>query len=108
MGRQFSGRPEAKKIVPVYCDSANLDWSRLPVPLDVVFIDGCHHRAYVENDTANAFRHVRLGGLILWHDYGYKKDVSDVVDETARRTKVCALSGTRLAVRFVPDAGLLD
>jgi predicted O-methyltransferase YrrM len=108
VGRQFSGRPEANKIVQVYCDSAKLDWSRLPVPFDVVFIDGCHHRAYVENDTANAFRHVRPGGLILWHDYGYKKDVIDVVDETARRTKVCALSGTRLAVGFVPDAGLLE
>lgn len=101
VGRRFIGTPQAKKIRQVFGDSCAMDWSQLGGPFDVVFIDGCHYRDYVAQDTQNALRYVRPGGLIIWHDYGYVKDVSDVVDETAAKIKVNAIAGTRLAVGFL-------
>jgi predicted O-methyltransferase YrrM len=102
VGQRFINTPYEGKIKQVFGDSATLDWSKLPVPFDVVFIDGCHYYDYVAKDTQNALKYARAeGGLIIWHDYGYFKDVSDAVDETATKIKVRAIAGTRLAVGFL-------
>lgn len=100
-GRQFHNTEYAEKIRQVFSDSASLDWNQLPLPLDFVFIDGCHDYAYVQKDTSNALQSLRPGGLIVWHDYGMYEDVSRVVDETGRRISTRAIRGTRLAVGFV-------
>jgi predicted O-methyltransferase YrrM len=102
VGAQFRSTPYAGKIVQVFGDSATLDWSRLNPPFDVAFLDGCHARAYVERDTANALRNLRAGGVLIWHDYGVTRDVSIVVDRVARRVPVHAIRGTRLAVALCP------
>jgi predicted O-methyltransferase YrrM len=102
IGQRFLGTPYEKKITQVFGDSAKLDWSSLPVPFDMVYIDGCHSYEYVLHDTQNALKYVRPGGLIAWHDYSYVKGVSDVVDEASSYMKVCAIAGTRLAIGFVP------
>jgi len=101
-GAQFKNTAYAYKISQVFGDSTKLDWATLPGPFDLVFIDGCHAYEFVHQDTANALRYLRAGGLIVWHDYGMLKEVSQVVDETARRIKVSAIQGTRLAAAFVP------
>ena len=100
VGQRFVNTPQQKKITQVFGDSSAIDWAQLPVPFDIVFIDGCHSYRYVAKDTENALKYVGPGGLILWHDYGYVKDVSDVVDQTASEIKVSAIAGTRLAVGF--------
>jgi predicted O-methyltransferase YrrM len=102
VGQRFRGTPYAAKITQIFGDSAKLDWSTLPGPFDMVFIDGCHSFEYVVHDTENALKNIRPGGLVVWHDYGYVKAVSDVVDESSTRMKVCAIAGTRLAVGFIP------
>jgi len=38
--------------------------------VDLVLIDGDHRLVGVRPDTINAFRMLRTGGAILWHDYG--------------------------------------
>ena len=101
IGKQFKNTDCAGKIQQVFSDSASLDWTQLPVPLDLVFIDGCHDYAYVKTDTANALQFLSKGGLIIWHDYGMYEDVSRVVDETGQTIPVKAIRGTRLAVGFV-------
>ena len=102
VGRRFVNTPYEGKVRQVFGDSAKLDWSELPGPFDLVFIDACHHYNYVLSDTRNAMKCVRPdGGLLIWHDYGYVKGVSDVVDETSEKIKVQAIAGTRLAVGFV-------
>lgn len=101
VGHRFRSTPYERKITQVFGDSASIDWSRLPVPFDIVFIDGCHYREYVARDTENALRYLRPGGLVVWHDYGSSKGVSDVVDETSAKIKVRAIAGTRLAVGFL-------
>ena len=53
-------------------------------------------------DTENAMRHVKPGGIILWHDYGIIEDVSRAVDEYQQTLKVSVVRGTTLAVGFIP------
>ena len=100
VGQRFRNTPQEGKIEQVFGDSAMIDWSKLPSPFDIVFIDGCHYYDYVAKDTQNALKYLRPEGLIIWHDYGSFKDVSDVVDETSAKIKVSAIAGTRLAVGF--------
>lgn len=101
VGRQFHGAACASKINQVFADSAAVSWDTLPTPFDFAFIDGCHHHTYVERDTANVMKHMKRGGLVLWHDYGIVEDVSRVVDREANRLPVSAILGTSLAVAFV-------
>lgn len=99
VGIQYRSHPWAvQHITQVYGDSAGLDWSTLPGPFDLVFIDGNHHYEYVKRDTENALRHLRPGGIVAWHDYGMIEDVSRAVDEYAGRVNVRVIRGTRLAI----------
>jgi predicted O-methyltransferase YrrM len=101
LGRQFKNHPFNNRIHQVFGDSAQLDWSTLGGPFDLILIDGCHDYAYVKSDTENAIAQLGRGGVILWHDYGMIDDVCRVVDslETApRKLRVYALEGTRFAI----------
>ncbi|MEW6355236.1 MAG: class I SAM-dependent methyltransferase [Planctomycetota bacterium] len=103
-GSQFRNTVHANKITQVFCDSAKMDWSKLPVPFDMVLIDGCHYYDYVKTDTQNAMKHLKEDGILIWHDYGMMEDVSRAVDETAREIEVKPIQGTRLAVGFMGRA----
>jgi predicted O-methyltransferase YrrM len=98
IGIQYQGTPFESRIRQVLGDSAKVDWEALHPPFDMIFIDGCHFRDYVQADTENAIKHIRVGGVIVWHDYGDIKDVSRVVDAAAQRLTVRVIRGTRLAV----------
>jgi predicted O-methyltransferase YrrM len=100
VGIQFKNSDYTKKIKQIYGDSAKIDWDGLSTPFDMILIDGCHHYEYVKLDTQNSLRCLKLKGLLIWHDYGMYKDVSKVVDETAKKMTVKAIRGTRLAVGF--------
>lgn len=102
VGLQYKGTKYANRIRQVLADSATLDWSTLSPPFDFVFIDGCHHYDYVKRDTENALRVLKPGGVLAWHDYGFIKDVSQLVDEIAERFKVRVILGTRIAMGVVP------
>ncbi len=101
IGAQFQGTRYESRIRQVLGDSAGVDWKELNAPFDMIFIDGCHFCDYVRADTKNALKNIRPGGVIVWHDYGDIKDVSRVVDETAREINVRVVRGTRLAVGWV-------
>jgi predicted O-methyltransferase YrrM len=101
IGIQYKNTKFVEKINQVYGDSAKLNWKKLPIPFDLVFIDGCHHYKYVKHDTEKALKHLRAGGIIIWHDYGMIKEVSSVVDEFTNRLNIRVIQGTRLAVGFV-------
>src|SRR6185295_4077933 len=80
MGRQYQGHRLAPRIKQVYGDSARVDWNTFGGPFDLIFIDGSHTEEYVQSDSENAFKHLALGGVIVWHDYGMIPAVSTVVD----------------------------
>lgn len=101
-GAQYRSSEYAAKITQVFGDSIQLNWGTLPIPFDLVFIDGCHSYDYVKQDTSNAMKNCSPGGLVVWHDYGMLEDVSRLVDETAQVITIRALQGTRLAVGFMP------
>jgi predicted O-methyltransferase YrrM len=98
VGAQYRNTPYQSRIRQVLGDSAGIDFNELSPPFDMVFVDGCHYLEYVRADTRNALANIRAGGIIVWHDYGDMKDVSRVVDETARDVTAFAIRGTRLAV----------
>lgn len=102
VGRQYKEHKEClPKITQVFGDSAKINWEEIGAPFDFVFIDGCHHYEYVLKDTQNALKHTVPGGIIVWHDYGMVKDVSQVVDQTAKSMNIYSIRGTRLAVGLV-------
>jgi predicted O-methyltransferase YrrM len=101
LARQHKTHELGARVRQVYGDSAKLDWATLGGPFDLIFIDGSHLEAYVRSDSENAMRHLRPGGIILWHDYGLFPAVSKVVDSIAREARtmqVHVLEGTRLAI----------
>ena len=97
LGTKFLGEPEAHKIRQFRADSGTMDWNSFGPPFDMILIDGCHTYSYVKSDSANALRHLRPGGILIWHDYGFIPDVSRAVDELAREYPISAITGTRLA-----------
>jgi predicted O-methyltransferase YrrM len=101
VGRQFRDDDLGLRVRQVFGDSATLNWDALGGPFDLIFIDGCHTRAYVESDTRNALKKLRTPGAIVWHDYGLYDKVSRVVDNIAfesEELKAFAIEGARLAV----------
>jgi len=70
-GRLFKGKSYAKKIVQLFGDTAQYDFSQFYGTIDMVFIDASHSYEYVKNDSLIALKLLRgKKGLILWHDYG--------------------------------------
>jgi predicted O-methyltransferase YrrM len=101
--RVFEGRDAARKINPLYGDSARFDFSPYHDAVDLFFIDGAHSYDYVASDTRNAFRCVRSGGVIAWHDFGRVgvNGVSRLVREVARSREVHAVPGGSVAFTVV-------
>jgi predicted O-methyltransferase YrrM len=97
VGSKFRGEEEVKQIRQLWADSTTADWKEFGSPFDLILIDGCHDYPFVKSDSANAIKHVRPGGTVIWHDYGQFPDVSRAVDELARDYHVMAIIGTRLA-----------
>jgi predicted O-methyltransferase YrrM len=81
-GLRFSGRPEARKIVQLYGDTATFDLKPYQDQMDLVFIDASHAYEYVLNDTRIAFPLLKNGkGTILWHDYGSCGEVTQALNK---------------------------
>jgi Methyltransferase domain len=82
-GDAYRGTPEESRITTLLGDSATFDFSPYRGQMDVVYIDGAHTHAYVENDTKKALEMLAPGGIIAWDDYpaipgvyGYLNDVA--------------------------------
>lgn len=101
VGVQYKNSAFIDRIKQIFEDSASIDYSKLNPPYDLFFIDGCHDYTYVKADTENALKYTRKGGVIIWHDYGMIKDVSDYVDEIADKHNIRVIRGCRLAVCIV-------
>ena len=69
VGSQFAGTTEAERIEQILADSTRYDFSRFHGRVDLVVIDGAHDYRGVRNDSLNALRMVRPGGVIVWDDY---------------------------------------
>ena len=98
VGFYFRDSEYNTKIKQVYENSYIMDWSIFKTNFDLIFIDGCHDYKYVKKDSENALKYIKNGGIIVWHDYGQIKGVSDAVDELRSKLPLFSCRGTRLAI----------
>lgn len=84
-GALFKNQPEAKKITQLLGDSATFDFSPYYGKMDLVFVDGSHTAAYVENDSEVATQLVKKGGIVIWHDYSVWHDATNVLNKLYKK-----------------------
>lgn len=99
----FEGTDVAGKIERLYGDSATFDFSQWHGSVDLFFVDGAHSYEYVRSDTLNAFRCVRPGGVVVWHDYGRleQSGVTRWLHELARDHELFAIPNGSLVYHVV-------
>lgn len=69
-GVRYKRNPLSKKIIQLFGDSAEFDFTPYLNTIDFIFIDASHSYDYVHNDTQIAMKLLRnKRGIILWHDY---------------------------------------
>jgi len=78
----FKERIKGKNIVWYKAKSEDVlkSWK---MAIDGVFIDGNHTLEALKKD-AKWIRFVKIGGIIAFHDYGYKSDVTNFVNENIK------------------------
>lgn len=95
------------RIVQLYGDSAQFDFSPYYGKIDLMFVDGSHSYEYVLSDSEFAYKMVRSGGIILWHDYDSRwwPGVTKALNELQRDTRfkdMRHVRGTALCVMVRP------
>lgn len=98
--RIFRHHPCRKKIVELFGDSLNFDFSPYYKKMDLVFIDGSHSYKYVRSDTQNAFRMLTDKGVIIWHDFDYiiHRDVFKYLNQLVKIHRIYSIPDTRFAI----------
>jgi predicted O-methyltransferase YrrM len=88
LGIAFRDTSWAPRITQLLGNSATFDFSPYYDRMDLVTVDGSHSFEFVRNDSIQAFRMIRPGGVILWHDYESMRSeygVTRFVDGLRRR-----------------------
>lgn len=68
-GARISSQARSEKITQLQGDSGKFDFSPYFGQVDLMFVDGSHSFEYVLSDTEAAWKMVKPGGWIFWHDY---------------------------------------
>jgi hypothetical protein len=84
-GEAYASTPEAERITTLQGDSATFDFSPYAGAMDLVFVDGAHSYAYVQNDTQRALELLSPQGTIAWDDYPSIPGVYRYLNELAPR-----------------------
>jgi Methyltransferase domain len=103
-GYVWEGMDIARKIQPLFGDSACYDFSPYYERVDLFFIDGAHSYEYVRSDTLNALKCCHPGSVIAWHDFGRAgvNGVSRWLVEFAEQHPVYAVPGGSIAFCVIP------
>jgi len=86
----------SSQINQLFGDSAKMDFSPYWDSIDLFFIDGCHEYKMALTDTRAAWRCVKPGGVLVWHDYHWPS-VQAAVAEAALGVPVTYVDGTSIA-----------
>ena len=98
-GVRFLNTPYAQRIHQIYGDSQAFDFSTYFGTMDFVFVDACHHFEFALRDSMNAFKMIRPGGTIVWHDYAeWAPGVMRALKTVCQRYPLFHISGTSLVV----------
>ncbi len=81
-------------------DSAAFDYSPYRNSCSLIFVDGSHAYDYALSDTRAALEMVEPGGIVVWHDYGIWKGVTEALEEleATERLGLRNVKGTTLVV----------
>ena len=96
----FSGKECEKKISVIFMDSRELNVEEYLDKFDLIFIDGGHTYSIIENDSNKAFKMLKNGGIIVWHDYvpgkSSDKDVVKYLNKISKNKKIFHIEDTSL------------
>jgi predicted O-methyltransferase YrrM len=100
IGEKVERLPSAlrTRVIQLYGDSTQLDFSPYEGQIDLVFIDGSHEYHYVEHDSQEAFRLRSPSGIIIWQDYLAWPDVTRYLNRLQRDYPLIHLEGTSLVI----------
>lgn len=98
VGNNYRNTTVEYKINQVYGDSATFDFSTFYNSIDLVFIDGSHHYQYAKCDSENAFKMIRNGGVIVWHDFLVWPGVTKYLLELSKTHKIYYIKDTSLVL----------
>ncbi|MGD1276442.1 MAG: class I SAM-dependent methyltransferase [Tepidisphaeraceae bacterium] len=102
-GSVFRGLPEAAKIQQFGGYSTSFDFSRWYGITDFVFVDGSHEFDAVLSDSEIAFKLLKPGGIILWHDLNPRcPGVLKALQKCSRSKDVLAINQTDSAYYRAP------
>jgi len=98
--RVYKNTSHSDKIIELFGDSFNFDYSKYHNKIDLVFIDGNHSYKYVKSDTENAFKLLSKNGVIIWHDYDYivHRDVFKYLNQLIESHKIYSIPYSRFAI----------
>ncbi len=98
-GIRYREKEGAEKIVQLFGDSAKFDYSPYAGIMNLIFVDGSHVKEYTQNDTEAALLMIKLGGVILWHDYASVwPDVTTVLEGyESKGLNIVHIEGSTLA-----------
>ncbi|MBD3264118.1 MAG: hypothetical protein GF375_03330 [Candidatus Omnitrophica bacterium] len=101
-GKYIKEDPRAEKLTEmINADSLNFDFAPFYEKIDMVFIDGGKTYECTASDSENAFKCLREGGFIIWHDFIniHTEVVSAIFDFVKKRNlKLYLIDGTRMAI----------
>ncbi len=96
VGRVLSAHSGGCRIEQLFGDSGTMDFGPFHDSMDMFFVDGCHDYEMALRDTHTAWRCLRSGGLLVWHDYPWE-DVQTAIRDADLRVPVTFIRGTNLA-----------
>jgi hypothetical protein len=88
-----------KGVIQLQGDSRNFNFEPYYNRMDLVFIDGNHNLPYIQKDTENALKMLKIGGTLLWHDYvGIPgEDISDYLNQLSKNMPIYQIAKTTFA-----------
>jgi hypothetical protein len=93
----------AGRVIQHFGNSRSFDFSPWYAKADLVFVDGSHEKADVLSDSANAFRMVREGGIVVWDDYQpVIRGVVHALHQLGREHDLIHIAETRLVLYQKP------
>jgi len=95
VGSALRGYAGPCQVEQLYGDVATFDFGPY-CPVDLFFVDGCHEYEAARRDTLVAWKCLRPGGLLVWHDYTWKS-VERAARDSCAGTCITWIERTSLA-----------
>lgn len=104
IGKLFKNTKYKEKIIQIYADSTKYDFSKIPIKIDFIFIDGAHNYSSVKKDSNNALKILSQKGIIIWDDVGLchlgsTKAVWEFCKENKLKMRLIAGTGSAITWR---------